>query len=119
MLECVLIAFFVGFSIVKLDAKIGSCQLENEALESFIVEYLDRDVGFNDELEVESKEIDLAESFDYALIYLIHHPELRENESFAEKFDLYLENYEKIQQYEDDLRFQDRIRFLVYFGRSS
>lgn len=114
--EAILLCSFIGTTPTRLEKKIEDCQIQNAAFESSIVEFLVHDAEANED-ELSNEKIDLDKSFDYALIYLMRHPELKENKNFAKQVSFYQENYDKIQKYKSDLKFHDELRFLLYFGR--
>ena len=116
--ECTLLCMFIFTNPTILEKKLDKLQIQNVALESSIVEFLAQDAGVNKD-ELKNEEINLKKTFDYALVYVLRHPELKENEDFAKQFDLYQENYEKIQEYESSLKRHEELRFLLYFGHST
>ena len=91
--EVVFICLFIGTNPTRLEKKIEDCQIRNAAFESSIVEFLVRDAEANED-ELSNEKIDLDKSFDYALIYLMRHPELKDNKNFAKQFDLSLSSPE-------------------------
>lgn len=116
MAEAIVIGIFIGTTPTRLEKKIEDCQIQNAAFESSIVEFLVQDAEANED-ELSNEKIDLEKSFDYALIYLMRHPELKENKNFAKQVSFYQENYDKIQEYKSNLELHDKFRFLLYFGR--